>query len=901
MSTNISFKGKVVVVTGAGGGLGKDYALDFAKRGAKVVVNDLGGAQAVVDEIKKQGGDAIADTNNVLEGDKIIAHAVDAYGTVHVIINNAGILRDSSFAKLDEKKFRQVLQVHLDGAYAVTKAAWPIFRKQKYGRIVNASSPAGLYGNFGQTNYSAVKLALVGLTETWAKEGYKYNIVASAIAPTARSQMTEGILPEEVLKRLGADKITPLVVFLASENLGKQDSGKVYQLAGGFYAATRWERSSGELFHPDGSLTAEAILHKIDSIRDFSKNKPFKPIEHPIGPAPFMDLVAKAQKLKTPNEQGTEKVSLKNKVVLITGAGAGLGRAHAKWLAQYGAKVVVNDVINPHETVEIIKKAGGEAHPDKHNVATDAEAIIQNVINKYGRIDALINNAGILRDKSFMNMTQKQWSDVLEVHLVGTYKLCHAAWPYFIKQKSGNIVNITSTSGIYGSFGQANYAAAKSGILGFSNSLAIEGKKYGITVNVVAPHAETAMTKTIFTKEEYNLFPPELVSPILVLLSSDKAPGQGELFEIGGGWVGKTRLQTAKGAVSNDKEVTAEFIADNWKDINDYSQSSSASSIKETMEYILPKIFGNASGEDEDEDEEDEDEDTGDKKQLVDSKGNAIFEYTVRDTILYNIGVGAKAHELEYTYENDPRFQLIPSFGSVIWQNIRSDKINFNKLLNNFNPVLLLHGEQYIKVEQWPIPTHAVTATDVFPVAVTDKGKKAAILVSGSLTYDSKTGKPLFYNEMTTFNRGAQSASGSKLFRKREPFATQNFVPPQNTQPDFVTEVATTVDQASIYRLSGDYNPLHIDPQFAKNAKFNRPILHGLGYLGVSIKALLEHYGPIKEIKVRFSGSVYPGDRLKISGWKRGNVVVFQTYDLDTKNVVINSAAIKLFGNGEKL
>jgi len=230
MSDILSFKDKVVVITGSGGGLGKAYALEYAKRGAKVVINDLGGtlkgsghdakaADLVVKEIKDLGGIAVANYDSVTDNaSNIIKTAVDNFGRIDILINNAGILRDVSIAKMTLQEFQSVIDVHLNGAYKITKAAWPYMREQKFGRIINTCSPAGLFGNFGQANYSAAKLGLVGFAETLAKEGYKYNIFVNSIAPLARSRMTENVLPAHILKQLGPEKIVPLVLYLTHQD-----------------------------------------------------------------------------------------------------------------------------------------------------------------------------------------------------------------------------------------------------------------------------------------------------------------------------------------------------------------------------------------------------------------------------------------------------------------------------------------------------------------------------------------------------------------------------------------------------------------------------------------------------------------------------------------------------------
>lgn len=234
MSADIRFEGRVAIVTGAGGGLGRSHALQLAARGSKVLVNDLGAARdgsmsgapgesaadRVVAEIRAAGGEALANTGSVTDPvavQAMVQQAMDAWGRVDILVNNAGILRDKSFSKMTFDDFKLIVDVHLMGAFYGTKAVWEIMKAQGYGRIVFTTSSSGLFGNFGQANYGAAKMALVGLMQTLALEGEKYNVRANCLAPTAATRMTEDIMPPEVLKLLTPESVTPGLLFLASE------------------------------------------------------------------------------------------------------------------------------------------------------------------------------------------------------------------------------------------------------------------------------------------------------------------------------------------------------------------------------------------------------------------------------------------------------------------------------------------------------------------------------------------------------------------------------------------------------------------------------------------------------------------------------------------------------------
>jgi NAD(P)-dependent dehydrogenase (short-subunit alcohol dehydrogenase family) len=279
MTDTLRFDDRVVVVTGAGAGLGRSHALEFARRGAKVVVNDLGGgahgqgkgseaADSVVAEIEAAGGEAVANYDSVEHGESIIRTAMDNYDRVDVVINNAGILRDSSFIKMSDEDWDLIYRVHALGAYKVTKAAWPIMLEQGYGRILNTASAAGIYGNFGQANYSFVKRGLIGFTNTLAIEGGRKGIKANVIAPIAGSRLTETILPNEVTEALKPEFVTPLVVKLCSQE--SEENGSLFEVGAGWVSKLRWERSQGAFFDPKAELSAEQIDAAWEQIGDFT-------------------------------------------------------------------------------------------------------------------------------------------------------------------------------------------------------------------------------------------------------------------------------------------------------------------------------------------------------------------------------------------------------------------------------------------------------------------------------------------------------------------------------------------------------------------------------------------------------------------------------------------------------
>ena len=434
------------------------------------------------------------------------------------------------------------------------------------------------------------------------------------------------------------------------------------------------------------------------------------------------------------------------------------------------------------------------------------------------------------------------------------------------------------------------------GILGFSRALAREGAKLNIYVNTIAPNAGTNMTRSIMPEEMVQAFQPDQVAPMVVALSSDKLPDPrtGELYEVGSGWHARTRWQRSGGrGFPVDVKLTPETVRDAWREITDFDdgRADHPADTQEGFKSIMDNFQNKGktkpvgpSGKVNREILE-----NIEKAKKLDSEGTE-FSYDDKDVILYNLGIGARRNELQFIFEGSESFQALPTFGVIPYFGSVAP-YHLEDIVANFSPMMLLHGEQYLEIRKFPIPTAAKLVTRRKLMEVLDKGN-AAVVVEGAETRDATTGEVLFYNEMTLFVRGSGGFGGSSQKSKRGAATAEHKPPPR--QPDATVEEKTSEEQAALYRLNGDRNPLHVDPAFSRVGGFKDPILHGLCFFGISGKHIYHTYGAFKNIKVRFAGTVVPGQTLRTEMWRDGPRVVFQTKVVETGKLCLASAGVEL-------
>ena len=588
------------------------------------------------------------------------------------------------------------------------------------------------------------------------------------------------------------------------------------------------------------------------------------------------------------------------KVAIVTGAGGGLGRTHALLLASRGAKVVINDLGGAStgggrsseaadKVVAEIKAAGGEAVAN-HDSVEDGAKIVQTALDTWKRLDIVINNAGILRDTSFQKMTEQDWELIYRVHLLGAFRVTQAAWPHLRDQNYGRILFTASAAGIYGNFGQANYSMAKLGLVGFANTLAIEGRKKNVLVNAIAPIAGSRMTETVLPKEVVDALKPEYVSPLAAWLCHEECQETGALFEVGGGFMAKLRWERARGKVFKlGRAITPEAIQKSWEAITDFTDATHPTDVAAGMQPVMDNLTSQSKG--------------GNEFIDVDAALGYQFpettsSYDERDLALYALGVGAAENpldtqELQYVYElHGEGFRPLPTYGVIPALNSVLKMVAEGKQAPGLNYGLdrVLHGEQYTEVLR-PLPPKATLRHKSRIKDIFDKGKNALVLTEVT-SYDAQTGEPLVRNEITTFVRGAGGWGG-----ERGP--STDIAPPERA-PDAVTTEKTHESQALLYRLSGDWNPLHADPEFARNFGFQRPILHGLctfGYVGRHVIKAFAGGDPrlFKSIRVRFSDTVMPGETLRTEMWKEGERIIIRCKVVERDKVVISNAAVELY------
>lgn len=529
---------------------------------------------------------------------------------------------------------------------------------------------------------------------------------------------------------------------------------------------------------------------------------------------------------------------------------------------------------------------------------TEGDRIIKTAIDAYGRVDVLVNNAGILRDKSFANMSDNEWNAIYDVHLKGAYVTTRSAWNVFRKQKYGRVIMTSSNSGVYGNFGQANYSAAKLGLVGFANSLAIEGGKYNIHTNVIVPTAASRMTEGILPEVFFNELKPKLIAPVVVYLCHESCEDNGAIIESAAGWATKLHIVRGKGAFlrsSITSDVTPEFVRDVWNKVTDMSTTERFESVAEasgSLMNVLEQLQqGSSSSE-------------GGVKKYTDN-----FPFSTKDVVLYNLGVGANVRvdgDLKYLYENDSNFTAIPTFfvqpGLMV---AMQTDIVAAAIKKDIDLSQVFHGEQYLEVVS-NLPTDGTLKTESTVVDVLDK-KSGAVVVINSETSDA-SGNLLVRAQSSVFIVGAGNFGGNSK-QNNKVIATVNS---PSRAPDASIEVKTSVNQAALFRLSGDLNPMHIDPNFSAIAGHKIPIMHGLCTLGLSVTAIIRQYAGndpslFKAVKARFTKPCIPGQTLQVQTWRNGNRIHFRTTIIETGVEVLAGAYVDLKSvntnktSGEKL
>lgn len=537
--------------------------------------------------------------------------------------------------------------------------------------------------------------------------------------------------------------------------------------------------------------------------------------------------------------------------------------------------------------VNEITDAGGVAVPNYDSVE-NGESIVATAINHFGRIDILINNAGILRDRSFANLSESEWDIIFQVHVKGAFKCTKAAWPFMRKQKYGRIILTSSASGLYGNFGQTNYGAAKLALVGFANALVIEGRKSNIHVNTIAPISETRMTIDIMG--DSGMMIPEHVAPVVLYMCHERCEDSGDIIETGGGFAAQVKWQKAEGIQMRKylgDNITMEKVAETWEKITDFSVTCEAETITGSTMLVTESIQKLP-------------EHCPEEKlvELLCSQKleDGVIDYEADDIIKYALSVGAKIpDDIPFLFEGHLDFSALPSYVSVYavtsMMHTMQSSISDVPGMERVDPSRVLHGEQYVELSQ-PLPTSGKLILRNRVVDLLDKKRFSSLICEMDILDEDENNIGMMQSVALFMGSGGIGRKG-QCPKHIKPAAMPD------REPDAVCQDVTSASQAALFRLNGDKNPIHIDPDMAAMMGFQVPILHGLCSFGFAMRHVLKTYANndaslFKAMKVQFSKPVKPGDTLVTEMWRADSRILFQTRVKETGDLVIKGGFIDL-------